>query len=76
MLNFCIFVFIIYAVASSVRAILRGDFLQNVVMFAKAFKNIENKNKNPEEKPKIVRINQCKNQEKITKISNQTKRAA
>ncbi len=74
MLNFCIFVFIIYAVASSVRAILRGDFLQNVVMFAKAFKNIENKN--PEEKPKIVRINQCKNQEKITKISNQTKRAA
>ncbi len=74
MLNFCIFVFIIYAVASSVRAILRGDFLQNVVMFAKAFKNIENKN--PEEKPKIVRINQCKNQKKITKISNQTKRAA
>lgn len=74
MLNFCIFVFIIYAVASSVRAILRGDFLQNVVMFAKAFKNIENKN--PEEKSKIVRINQCKNQKKITKISNQTKRAA
>lgn len=74
MLNFCIFVFIIYAVASSVRAILRGDFLQNVVMFAKAFKNIEKKN--PEEKPKIVRINQCKNQKKITKISNQTKRAA
>lgn len=76
MLNFCIFVFIIYAVASSVKAIFRGDFLKNVIMFAKAFKNTEIKNENPKKSPKIIRINQCRQQKKIANTSNQTKRAA
>lgn len=76
MLNFCIFVFIIYAVASSVKAILRGDFLKNIMMFAKAFKNTAIKIESFQKTAKIISINQCKKQKKITKISNQSKRAA
>lgn len=76
MLNFCIFIFIIYAVASSVKAILSGSFIENVLMFLKAFKNTENKDKKPEQKSKIVRINRCSNHKKITKIPNQSQRAA
>lgn len=76
MLNFCIFVFIIYAVASSVKAILSGSFLENILMFAKAFKNTEIKVKKPEQKSKIVRINRRSHHKKVTKIPNQAQRAA
>lgn len=76
MLNFCIFVFIIYAVASSVKAILSGGFIENIVMFAKAFKHTENANEKAIKKSKIVQIKQCKSKTKITKISSQTERAA
>lgn len=76
MLNFCIFVFIIYAVASSVRAILSENFLINIIMFAKAFKTTENENKKPAKKSEIIRIKQYKPQTKIAEISNQTENAA
>lgn len=76
MLNFCIFVFIIYAVASSVKTILSGSFLENIVMFAKAFKPMENTNDKTVKKSKIVRIKQFKQKTNITEISSQTERAA
>lgn len=76
MLNFCIFVFIIYAVASSVKAILNGSFLENVLMFLKAFKSTESQDKKSEQKSKIVRINRCNRHKKVTKIPNQSQRAA
>lgn len=76
MLNFCIFVFIIYAVASSVKAILSGNFLKNVIMFAKAFKYAESTNEKSAVKSKIIQIKQYKTQTKITKVSNQSERAA
>lgn len=76
MLNFCIFVFIIYAVASSVKTILSGNFYKNVIMFAKAFKPVENTTQKPAKKSKIIRINQCTSQKNITEMSKQNERAA
>lgn len=76
MLNFCIFVFIIYAVASSVRAILSKNFLENIIMFANAFKHTESANRKPAKKSEIIRISQYKPQTKITEISNRNEYAA
>lgn len=76
MLNFCIFTFIIYAVASSVKAILCGNFIENVVMFAKAFKPVEGTNQKPVKKSKIIRIKQIANSEKLTEASKSNKKAA
>lgn len=76
MLNFCIFTFIIYAVASSVKAILCGNFIDNVVMFAKAFKPTESLNQKPVKKSKIIRINPISKPQKLTESSKRTKNAA
>lgn len=76
MLNFCIFVFIIYAVASSVKTILNENFYKNIIMFAKAFKPIKNTIQKPAKKSKIVRINSCTPQKKFTEMSKHNERAA
>lgn len=76
MLNFCIFTFIIYAVASSVKAILCGNFIDNVVMFAKAFKPTEGLNQKHAKKSKIIRINPISKPQKLTESSKRTKNAA
>lgn len=76
MLNFCIFTFIIYAVASSVKAILCGSFIDNVVMFAKALKSNEGLIQKPSKKSKIIRINSISNSKKLTEASKSNKKAA